>query len=119
MNRTQNIDRKNKNKQIRELEIEVSLLRQKLEMISNIVGGSLNKPASLGDEKHSGVRAIATVWKADQDIYFQTNSDEDKEFLMKQIEIKKKKVAEMVGKEVEEQVKEDKRGDSIIDHMKR
>jgi len=55
----------------------------------------------------------------DNDIYFQTNSGEDKEFLMKQIEIKKKKVAEMVGKEVEEQVKEDKRSDSIIDHMKR
>jgi len=61
MNRTQNIDRKNKNKQIRELEIEVSLLRQKLEMISNIVGGGLNKISPLGNEKHSGVRTIATV----------------------------------------------------------
>ena len=122
MNRTQNIARKKHKDRISELEMEVALLKQKLEMVGNIIGGSLVKSSPFVDEKHGGVRPIATVWQADKDIFFQTNNGEDKEFLMKQIEIKKEGVSELATKDIEEQVKKEeeiKKEESIRDHMKR
>ena len=117
MNRNQNIVRKKYKDRISELEVEVSLLRQKLEIIGNVLGGvQVNKSPVLIDNKgfeNEKGRVIATVWKVDKDIYFQTNNEEERKYLESIIE--KKKVA--TGSEVKEEVK--KKEESIIDHLKR
>ncbi|KLL03518.1 MAG: hypothetical protein MRERV_39c025 [Mycoplasmataceae bacterium RV_VA103A] len=123
MNRNQNIARKKYKDRISELEIEVSLLRQKLEMIGKICG--LNDLASVPvvGEKMATARPIATVWKSGDNVVFQTNNEDDKKYLetkfgeqQSQIESKKEKVQQL--EEQKQEIKEDK-GDSFAEHLKR
>jgi hypothetical protein len=117
MNRSQNVANKDRNRQIRDLEIESAVLKEKMTMIRNIVGGVQvnNSPVLIdnkGFENEKG-RAIATVWKVDNDIYFQSANDEDKKWLKETIE---KKIKKGEGNS-EEEVKKD--ADSFSEHLKR
>ena len=119
MNKLQNIKGKKYKERISELEIEVSLLRQKLEMIGKIVGlDELAKVPVIG--KTATARPIATVWKSGENVVFQTNSEEDKKYLEtkfggQQSQIEKKNSSQELEKEQGQ--KEDK--ESFATHLKR
>lgn len=121
MNKTQsynNIARKKYKERISELEIEVSLLRQKLEMVAGIVGGVKRVEVPLLENIGKEGRAIATVWRVGDDLFFQSTSKEDENFLKSSIEKKKGESLTM-----EEQKTEQEKGevdkDSFVEHIKR
>ena len=101
MNKQQNITKKQKDAHIRELELENSLLKQKIAMIGNIIGmNDTYKNISFIGEKMEKAQPIATVWRSGDKVVFQSNSQEDKELLESTIEKQSKKVSELVADEV-------------------
>jgi len=121
MNKLQNIKGKKYKDRISELEVEVSLLRQKLEIIGKICGLDDLARVPAFQEKMSTARPIATVRKSGDNVVFQTNSEEDKKYLEGQIESKKE-----IGKneraslsEIEEKKEQKEDRESFATHMKR
>lgn len=106
MNRIQNIDRKGKDKKIKELELENSLLRQKLELIGKVCGLDELARVPAFKERMATARPLATVWKSGDNVVFQTNNEEDKKYLESQIEKKIERVSELAGQDVEKGTEE-------------
>jgi len=87
MNQQQNITKKQKDTHIRELELENSLLKQKIAMIGSIIGmNDTYKNIPFVREEMEKAQPIATVWKSGDKAVFQSNSQENKEFLESAIE---------------------------------